>query len=57
MISKYSDTFYPLILSAAIAQLGESQTEDLKVPGSIPGRGNLEADISFTFTLRIYFAE
>ena len=25
---------------AAIAQLGERQTEDLKVPGSIPGRGN-----------------
>ena len=22
-----------------IAQLGERQTEDLKVPGSIPGRG------------------
>ena len=26
---------------AAIAQLGERQTEDLKVPGSIPGRGTL----------------
>ena len=26
---------------AAIAQLGERQTEDLKVRGSIPGRGNL----------------
>ena len=26
---------------ATIAQLGERQTEDLKVPGSIPGRGNL----------------
>ena len=26
-------------LSAAIAQLGERQTEDLKVPGSIPGLG------------------
>ena len=24
---------------AAIAQLGERQTEDLKVPGSIPGLG------------------
>ena len=24
---------------AAIAQLGERQTEDLKVPGSIPGGG------------------
>ena len=26
---------------AAIAQLGERQTKDVKVPGSIPGRGNL----------------
>ena len=25
---------------AALAQLGERQTEDLKVPGSIPGGGN-----------------
>ena len=25
--------------NAAIAQLGERQTEDLKVPGSIPGEG------------------
>ena len=31
--------FSPLHLSAAIAQLGERQTEDLKVPGSIPGLG------------------
>ena len=28
-------------LVAAIAQLGERQTEDLKVPGSIPGGGNI----------------
>nr|CCA23048.1 AlNc14C178G8158 [Albugo laibachii Nc14] len=27
--------------SASVAQLGERQTEDLKVPGSIPGRGKL----------------
>ena len=27
--------------SAAITQLGERQTEDLKVPGSIPGLGNI----------------
>ena len=27
--------------SAALAQLGERQTEDLKVPGSIPGGGTL----------------
>ena len=30
-------------LMAAIAQLGERQTEDLKVPGSIPGLGMLHA--------------
>ena len=29
------------IAIAAIAQLGERQTEDLKVPGSIPGLGKL----------------
>ena len=29
------------MLSAAIAQLGERQTEDLKVPGSIPGGGTV----------------
>ena len=28
-----------VVLLAAIAQLGERQTEDLKVPGSIPGGG------------------
>ena len=27
------------VFEAAIAQLGERQTEDLKVPGSIPGLG------------------
>ena len=33
-------TEYNLIISSAeIAQLGERQTEDLKVPGSIPGFG------------------
>ena len=29
----------PTLFAAAIAQLGERQTEDLKVPGSIPGLG------------------
>ena len=29
----------PIYTRAAIAQLGERQTEDLKVPGSIPGGG------------------
>ena len=28
------------VSDASIAQLGERQTEDLKVPGSIPGRGS-----------------
>ena len=28
--------------TAEIAQLGERQTEDLKVPGSIPGLGTFE---------------
>ena len=28
---------------AAIAQLGERQTEDLEVPGSIPGFGNFSS--------------
>ncbi len=30
---------------AAIAQLGERQTEDLKVPGSIPGHGKILFDV------------
>ena len=30
---------YGFAAAAAIAQLGERQTEDLKVPGSIPGLG------------------
>ena len=36
---------------AEIAQLGERQTEDLKVPGSIPGRG------SFSFLFLIHSNE
>ena len=36
---------------AAIAQLGERQTEDLKVPGSIPGRGILFYLIPCEFAL------
>ena len=38
-------------LIAAIAQLGERQTEDLKVPGSIPGLGTFLAPTKF-FTCR-----
>ena len=30
--------------NAGIAQLGERQTEDLKVPGSIPGHGRIFDD-------------
>ena len=30
---------YGAPIMAALAQLGERQTEDLKVPGSIPGGG------------------
>ena len=30
-------------LQAALAQLGERQTEDLKVPGSIPGGGTFRS--------------
>ena len=32
-----------LTAAAAIAQLGERQTEDLEVPGSIPGLGILKS--------------
>ena len=36
----FMETFVILIFAeASIAQLGERQTEDLKVPGSIPGLG------------------
>ena len=34
---------------AAIAQLGERQTEDLKVPGSIPGLGMLSCLVGQPF--------
>jgi hypothetical protein len=30
-----------MLATAALAQLGERQTEDLKVPGSIPGGGTI----------------
>ena len=35
---------------AAIAQLGERQTEDLKVPGSIPGLGTSSLVLSWLWT-------
>ena len=34
------------MMFAVIAQLGERQTEDLKVPGSIPGLGTFLGDRS-----------
>lgn len=37
--------------AAAIAQLGERQTEDLKVPGSIPGLGTFGATMRCRITL------
>ena len=37
----HDDVLLIPIARAAIAQLGERQTEDLKVPGSIPGLGIL----------------
>ena len=37
--------------TAAIAQLGERQTEDLKVPGSIPGLG-MASGVNFEHVLR-----
>ena len=37
--SKPYDSEEQEVVTAAIAQLGERQTEDLKVPGSIPGLG------------------
>ena len=41
-------------MTAAIAQLGERQTEDLKVPGSIPGEGMRRVIIYFyTHTLQL----
>ena len=39
-------------LHAAIAQLGERQTEDLKVPGSIPGLGSFVLPACVVLCLR-----
>ena len=39
-----------------IAQLGERQTEDLKVPGSIPGRGNVDPFFSVTCDCKLVSA-
>ena len=40
------------IQQAAIAQLGERQTEDLKVPGSIPGLGMVSSCRSLLCSLQ-----
>ena len=42
----------PNALEAAIAQLGERQTEDLEVPGSIPGLGTIFCEPYF---LKMHF--
>ena len=41
---------FTVLSKAVIAQLGERQTEDLKVPGSIPGRGIFAQIFSKYFT-------
>ena len=38
---------------ASVAQLGERQTEDLKVPGSIPGRGTFTGRRSLSPVVRL----
>ena len=40
-VASYDTGRQSLVSKAEIAQLGERQTEDLKVPGSIPGLGIL----------------
>ena len=40
---------------AAIAQLGERQTEDLKVPGSIPGLGKTVECSEYAIALYLFF--
>ena len=42
-------------LNAAIAQLGERQTEDLKVPGSIPGGGSNTAAAYVIHASLVYY--
>ena len=51
---KFSTAFL-LIQQAVIAQLGERQTEDLKVPGSIPGRGSFFNLHSFFFRISWFY--
>ena len=43
-----------LFSKAAIAQLGERQTEDLKVPGSIPGLGIFRQSIVCVFSRAVH---
>ena len=42
---------YINMIKASIAQLGERQTEDLKVPGSIPG-GGIQYMFIFIFIIK-----
>ena len=59
-LGTYIILFYPQCFhQAVIAQLGERQTEDLKVPGSIPGRGiflfsNFLFEFLFAITIHVF---
>ena len=47
-----------LHLKAVIAQLGERYTKDLKVPGSIPGRGKILLALPFfLYDLRFLYVD
>uniref|UniRef100_A0AAV1V9F3 Uncharacterized protein n=1 Tax=Peronospora matthiolae TaxID=2874970 RepID=A0AAV1V9F3_9STRA len=39
---------------ASVAQLGERQTEDLKVPGPIPGRGTFAQPCRFLHSSMLF---
>ena len=45
------DGAHSTLVSASLAQLGERQTEDLKVPGSIPGGGTPYYSTQYGFGL------
>ena len=40
--NEYNNLCFLNLITAEIAQLGERQTEDLKVPGPIPGFGGMD---------------
>ena len=51
------EILFPYFHQAVIAQLGERQTEDLKVPGSIPGRGIVLQHIRLLLSLMSLFSD